>query len=572
LLALANRAVALQVECHVGLTLRLPEHDVEVRLLPTPAKKARLLDQTLSTAPRALHQRWVVMAVLALHTLHGKPPALEEESSREAPRSRPQVLASTRELLETMATVGIAHGSPRMVERLFTLAISAAAVHLPRLSHLLKALADEVSQLVSRTAAADTQRLFDAMSWAHALARAIEAAEPNVPRELAGVARTQYDPVGDLGLAGVAAYPWQTASGFEGVTLLCWDVAGQCFVTWSTSRPTTTPGRFDLDRVYRYESAWSGGGSPERLSRSSFVLRQGRANALGRLSGGQQAIVAELKQGDPLQLDFGNLLFQDWNELARYAASLYPIGLRLRNLLDRIVVLQPTEWGERSFDEMQQAFCWLLQDGAGRSLLVTLPWNGLNEMAIEFLEAVKPERDRLLRMVVRLVFPGHGFRVEPLALHGAGTSQGAQVLNPWWDRGLIESRQSDLLARLRKKFGRDRVPTAMTADDEWVEMHEAGLAGTELAPGLRRFLGETEALLLQLAEAGVHRLDDRNRSRLASLAAQLTRRGLRELGAAVDSVLQGGPTAAQVLASNYLCRLCLQALGAPIVEGEVSTP
>jgi hypothetical protein len=557
-LPLVRGGMPVEVEAHAGLTVRLVGHDVEARLLPGHGKTARaLLDEVLTTAPRALHKRWVVTAVLAFQQSRGRtfeveaPTAAAEDAG--AARSRPQVLAAAQELLEGMVSTGLAHPSSRMLERLFTLSVSAVAVHLPRLARLLRALADEVSQVLARDAAADTARLFDQVCLTHALARALAAAGPQPPVALAGQHRTQYDPVGDLQLAGVGAYPWTTTSGYEGLTVLLWDQAAGRFRTWSVSRPAGTLG-FNLAHCYRTETAWSGSGAPERFGRSRFTLRQAKANALGRLSGAEKTTVADLEPTDPARLDFGARAISNWAALFAHALALYPIGLRERDPLDRVFVLRPAKWGERFFDELQQRLSWPLLDENGAVVSLTLPWADVNEDAIEFLEAVNASRDRLTGVVARLLFDNRGVQVEPLSLLSEGTPGGDRVLNPAFDRARILSKQSDLLARLRQKFGRDRIATAMTADDE------AGLDGVEsvsaqgLPAGMQARLGEVERLLQQVAESGLGRLNEPTRQRFGQLAAELDRTGLRELARGVDELKQTGGASA-VLSEGYLCRL-----------------
>jgi hypothetical protein len=447
-----------------------------------------------------------------------------------------------------------------MEERLFTLSVSAVAVHLPRLGRLLRALADDVARVLARDAAADTARLFDRVALTDALARALAVAGPQAPVALVGQHRTQYDPAGDLKLAGVGAYPWQTASGFEGLTVLLWDQAGGRFLTWTVSRPVGSPGQLNLAQSYRTESPWSGSGPPERFSRAGFTLRQARVNPQGRLSGTESSGVAELTPTDPGQIDFGGRTFTSWPALMSHALAQYPIGLTEKNPLDRLVVLRPSAWGERFFDELQQRFCWPVQDDGGRTVSVTLPWAGVNESAIEFLEAVKPDRDRVWAALCRLAFDGGALRIEPLALFSKGTPQGHRVLNPAFDRGLITPRHSTLLERLREKYGRDRITTVLSADDGG-DGDDPGPDMQEAAPpGLRARLAEAERWLLQVAEAGLGRLDEALRERLRRLSGELDRAGLRELGQGIDALAQEAATAGAVLWNGYLCRLHREAL------------
>ncbi|HWG47347.1 MAG TPA: hypothetical protein VN688_31580 [Gemmataceae bacterium] len=564
-LALVKSGVEVEVELHAGITIRLIRQEVEARLLPTGGKKSArtLLDQMLTTAPRSFHKRWVIAAVLALQQSHGR---TFEEAVASAPaesagaaRTRAQVLDAAHELLEAMVSTGLAHPSPRMVERLFTLSVSALAVHMPRLARLVRALADEVSQILARDAAADTGRLFDRLCLSYALARALAAAGAQPPLALVGQHRTQYDPAGDLQLTGVGAHPWQTASGYEGITVLLWDRAGKRFLTWTASRPTGSPGHFNMEQSYRTEAMWTAGGPPERIGRSQFTLRQARVNAMGRLSTSESAIVADVVPAEPEQIDFAGRAFTNWRTLHDYTLNQYPIGLTEKNPLDRLIVLRPAQWGERSFDELQQWFCWHLQDDEANTLALTLPWAGVNEDAIEFLEALNPARDRLTAVLVRLVFSNKGLLLEPLALFSQGTPNGHKVLNPAFDRNLIVSRQSALLARLRQKYGRDRIATVMTADEEWDADHPETRFREGVCPGLRTRLGEVERTLLQIAEAGLGRLNETTRQRLGRLSVELDRAGLREMGRGLGELEQPTP-AAGVIWNAYLCRLHREAM------------
>lgn len=564
-LALVSETPQIEIEHHAGLTIRLVQHEVEARLFASEGdqKPKRLLDAVLTTAPRAQHQRWVTVAVLALFRQHGRGIDSPDEAIPEdtgAPRSRPQVLASTQTLLESMVATGLAQPSERLRQRLLTLSISATAVHLPRLARLVRALADEVGLLLNRHAAADSGRLFERLTFTHALALALTAAGEPPPVRLAGRHRTQYDPVGNLPLAGIAAFPWQTASGFTGLTVLFWDLGGKCFRTWSWSRPSTGSGPINLRQTYRTETVWSGG-SPENFSRTLFVLQQARANPQGRLSGSSHSTVVDLAPLDPGQLDLGERSFSEWSRLWPYLQAITPLGLIEKDPLDQVVILKPTHWGERVFDELQQCFLWPIHDGIGQPLILTLPWAGIHEASIEFLEAVKPGRENLTHAVVRIVFGPRGPSFQPLALWSAGSSGEGAILNPAFDLPRIKSRQSSLLDKLRKKFGRDRIVTTMTPDED--EEDQPGIAYAGGPPGLTRALAEVENWLLRLAESGLGRRDANLQERARQLAANLHRRGLEELARGLEELSreEAGPPA--LLAASYRANLCRQALAIP---------
>jgi hypothetical protein len=285
---------------------------------------------------------------------------------------------------------------------------------------------------------------------------------------------------------------------------------------------------------------------------------------MGRLSAAQSSSVAGSVPAEPAQLDFAGRLFTSWATLRGYARSTYPMGLDEKNPLDRIVVLQPARWGERVFDELQQRLVWGLHDDQGNAIPLALPWMGVNEDAIEFLEAVKPDRDEVQRVVIRFLHGPAGLQFEPLTLLGKGGPHGHRILNPGFDRTLIASKQSALLDKLRQKYGRDRIPTTMM-DDEGDAESDTTAMQANLPPSVRTRLSDAEGLLLQLAESGMRRLNEATQKRLTELAAALDRLGLTELGQAMGSLEKANSPAEHALRCGYLCRLHRQ-VGTAMLE------
>jgi hypothetical protein len=545
----------------VCLTVRLVEHEIEVRFFASaesakPSEKiAGRLDEALCTAPKSQQKQWVVLAVLALQKHGGAtiefPDSTAQANAEGAPRNRSEIILATRELLEGAVATGLAHPSSRMVERLLTLSVSATGVNLPKLARQLRGLADEMELILSRDAKGDTTRVVDRVTTAHSLVRALDRAGEQPPVELTGRHRTDYEPVGDLDLTGVGAWPWRTGSGFVGLTVLFWDAAANRFLTWSASRPEDGLQRFRPEESYQVETVWPGG-SPSTLSRLRFRLKDARVNPLGRLSGSQKSSV---EPGGPTMFEaarFGDRQFDSWPALLEFAQTTCPIGLSETSPLDHIVVLVPAKWGERQFDELQQRFVWEIHDSSGQALSLTLPWAGSTENSIEFLEATKPPRDRLRAVVARVGVSQYGLSVEPLSLLSDGTPQNDFVLNPAFDLARITPRQSSLLARLRKKYGRNRIATTMMADGESDEVAQE-VTGN-LPRGLELRLSEVEQFLLELTESGTRRFGELHQLRLRELATRVDRAGLIELAAAVREADQLDPSSA-VIRANYLCRL-----------------
>ncbi len=553
---LLDAATKIEIEETACLVIRFVEHDIEARVFPAAAVRSSSLwlDQVLTTAPKSQQTEWVVAAALVLQQMSGtNVEELAESllSDDGAPRSRQEVLIAVRELLASMLTTGLAHPSPQMRERLLTLSVSAVGVHLPRLARLLRALADDVALILARDAKADTARLLDRLVTAFMLSAAITAGGERPARALVGQPRTEYVPVGDLMLTGLGAFPWRTASGFEGLSVLFWDASQQRVLTWSNSRPISTAGRFDIGQAFHNETIWPGGASADQLARSQFRLRDARLNALGRLSGSRQSSVSEVS---PLRLetiDFGRRAVTDWNELGSHMRRTSAFGLREADPLDRLMVLQPSRWGERVFNELQQRFSWSLLDQHEAALEISLPWADMHEKSIEFLEAVKPDRDQLSAVVVRVAINDGLLFIEPLTLLSRGTSRGDQVLCPAFDWSRIQSTHSSLLERLRAKFGRDRIVTTTAEEDgsDEVPFRES------LPPNLERPLAEVESLLHRIAESGTARLNGLTRTRLNELGDMAQRLSFSELAPTMNRLAREVATAQSVITANYLCRL-----------------
>lgn len=557
-----------QIDGTLGVVVRFPQHEVEVRLPPGSIVKrpVQYLDRMLSTAPKIMHKYWVVAAVLAIWQLHDRalPQADSEVLAGDdggAPRSREELLTNARQLIESMVATGLAHPSQRTLQRLLTLSVSTTAARLPRLGRLLRALAEDVEWILQRDAKADNGRLLGLLCYAYALAGAIESFLPTPPLTLTGRARDVYEPVGELRLAGLGAYPWRTASGYEGVTVLFWNLHSQRFCTWTDSRPIEGGGWFNLDQIYQTRAPWQRGGAVDVLCRRHVTLNQASANAWSRLSASSKTTAALSEPTQPDAIDFGDRRVTSWAKLVDRASRVFPMGLAEPDPLDRVFILQPSKWGERRFDELHQRFVWDLIDEDGLALPLCLPWAGVNENAIEFLESVKPDREKLWGVVARVVFIGAEALIEPLSLLSEGTPRGDRILCPAFDAPRLVTRTTQLLDLLRKKYGRDRIATSLEEDEGDVRL----LASGEEPPaptGMQTLLSRAESMLLSLAESGIQRRNGLVRERFAELSSKARRIGLSELSAAIAKLTDDSASAGSLLTAQYLCTLHRQAMTA----------
>lgn len=513
------------------LTVEFPEPGVRVVLMTDrPAKSLRrLLDQFKTTAGKSEHPRWVLQAVLALKQSRGKDPAIATEPGFELTAAiredRQGIARRVQNLLGSVAASGIAHPSSRIVERLRTAGVAAEAARFPRLARLLNSIADDAQLQIARDAAADPARMMQRMVVAHALAEAAARSENAERGDLFGRPRTHYAPAGDLQLCGVGAYGWRTASGFEGLTTVFWDAPGKRFLTASVARGEGQEQTFSLAQAYEGGLGWSGGAVVRTMCRSQLTLSAAKTNVDGRLSLSETCRAALGEPTDPGGLDFGEHAVSRWAGVAKIAQRSQPIGLRVPDPRAAYVVLQPKHWGQRWFDELDQAFVWQLYDEAAAAMEVRVPWTPSDETSVAFLESLQVDRDKPTSILGRLEVRGGTLCLYPFSLFSSGTVQGDKVLCPQFDQARIRSRNEPLLQRLRAKFPRDgRIETRIGVPDSNELGDTTAADSTNISPLLRAVILDVDRILSAALESGATRLTpavaqtlSKTRDRLAEL-------------------------------------------------------
>ena len=411
-MAAAHRDVV--VEEAVPIVIRFPSLNLVCRYIPGTG-----LDGLISSGSQRDSRKHSLAAVLAYQRQYGM--ALPEASNRQrvaepvggGARPREAMLTSIQQGLRQMVSVGLSHVSASLAERLLTLAVSARGGNLPRLALLLRAAADEAGLIVRRDAHGDEARLLLLASRIHALVQAIQNSQGSPNIALLGQSRSQYYEISTLELAGVAAYPWRTRSGYTGLTVLFWDMQNSQWLSWSQARPADQ--RFDPVSAYLAEGPWQGVQSPRQAAQSELKLMNARRNATGRLSSSSQTRALVTEATRPGRLAFGNRLFTDWSSLLDHAAATAPLGLRELHPLDDIVVVQPERWESRYYDEIEQTLVWTVRDKLGVAMAIELGFETYTESAIKFLETVAPP-DTGCRLVARLIRKAGSIALHPITL------------------------------------------------------------------------------------------------------------------------------------------------------------
>lgn len=527
-----------EVNAEKAIRIRFPIINLEVHFIPGGG-----LDGIIVSGGKGDSRQFVVAAVVGFQRANGKEwdipvEATSLEASEGAPRSRAEVLDSCQTLLAETLNNGLSRISTANQQRWATLAVSALGVNLPRLALLLRGIGDEATIVLARDARSDLGRMLDRMAQTHALCCALQAGGDSPRPDLVGLHRTRYDEVGHLDLVGAAAWPWRTASGYEGLTVLFWDPSAKRWNSWTESRPRHQLADFKPVARYTQPGPWEGAESPRQLARSGFRLMNARRNPNQRLSGSGKSRV--LVTG-PANLHCQNLnVIEDWEQVSGISNALVEIGLREANPLDSVVVVKPTTWGDRGFDPVTQVFTWVLADVHQRPLLADIAFDEFTEPAMKFLESVPLTSVEGALLVGRIQRTARGLSLHPYALH----TPKADVFNLCLDSAAKSSGSPSQV---------------QSVEDEGFESEEESESVAAFSPALSRILDEVEDALLALGEAGLASPNPLRIERLRQVVPRAERLGLRTLKVGLENTANN-PRAAFVLRVAYLCRLHRRAM------------
>ncbi|MEV0795906.1 SWIM zinc finger family protein [Kribbella sp. NPDC050459] len=368
------------------------------------------LDGLVADGKLASLEKYRIAVVLAYQRASGlelEPIERRAVAPRADGEGRVRLRAAVERLLCDTVQLGVAHLSPSLYQRYETLAVSAQGAEYYRLAGLLRGMAGQIELTLARSAQADEQTLLEQLATAYALVSALGELG-DVPR-LVGSARGRFEQAGRLELVGLGAFPWRTASGFAGLTVVFWSVDDKRPVTWTDSRPSSL--LFDPRGRYTAPGPWDGLHSPSDATGARVKLTGARLTSTGRLSG----VESTHAFADPLT---GVAIAAAVPVADRWSALL---GGRLLSLLEREgpqrewAVLRPAAFAPAYFDEAMQRLEWPVTDGEGDVLPLCVPYSAETSHAVDGIES-RPEPAPGTLVVARIRRTAGGLTGEPLSL------------------------------------------------------------------------------------------------------------------------------------------------------------
>lgn len=233
------------------------------------------------------------------------------------------------------------------------------------------------------------------------------------------------------------------------------------------------------------------------------------------------------------------------------------MGLDEYEPLRSLVVLKPSAWGRRAFDQIRQEFHWPVEDDQDASILLRVPYEPVNEGSITILEHLSPHSDRIWGVLGRLSVSEGAVSLYPLSL--LSDTPGLPLIHLTLDEPKTQP-SSWLVKAIRRRVRQ----SGRSYADPGADSAEPTL----LVP-----VSEAEDLLLACAERGGTRLGVKEREGLKEAAERMYRQSLPILAAAFERLAdcQDG-AAAGLLRAVYLAIVHDQAAAKLRSAPDPSTP
>ncbi|GBF72461.1 hypothetical protein PA598K_00715 [Paenibacillus sp. 598K] len=405
----------LEVKRDTLLTVRLTGSQVEVSF----RAESGPLD-ALCTVKGKEADIWKAEALLRYRRQQGLDDTAALERAAHTVRYRIEAVVACRDLVGELLRIGLARLPESTLYRLETMAVTARSGGLPEIERRLRGLRGELELFFGRHVRFSMPRMLQRLSALRLALRQLEQGElaPLRQAELVGSHRSRYYTVPRLRLYGLGAEPWQTASGYRGITyyLYCED-DGELY-TYNDVRPTYYEGgAYDYSAHYTASSPWLAGLDMRRFARSQLVFRDIKVSRDRRISAtsGASLEVATRLPVEELALPGLRSSAAELSAPGGYAPRLFAPAP------ERLAVVPLLQIVERHFDTSGQQLRLTAQDEAQTGLVLSLPYSAEWARAIKRLE--EPSTTERLERFHALV------RVEGQTVRPISFLKGAELTN-----------------------------------------------------------------------------------------------------------------------------------------------
>lgn len=335
-----------------------------------------------------LHKLEVLLRYRAIHQLHDRD---QLHASVTDVSYDTDVVEETKALITEMVGIGLAKLSQTMVTRLELLAIAAHNGNLPRVEKDIRGIQGELNLFFQRHVKFSTDALLGRLSRVYLSLLALERTrQTEAKKQLLGSFKSKYHMVPQLNLYALGANPWETRSGYKGVTYYFFSLSDQRMYTYTEARPVYYEGiSFSYKDSYKGKTPWGELITMEELSHSQVILTQAKTNREQRLSSSEDTRLAIVPRENIEELDLGDILIRDWSsDLQEGAGDMFDPAT------DSVFILKTKKFNQVEYDQKLQQLLLTIEDESGHLLRLSISYQGEFARNIRHLE----QNQRLLEL------------------------------------------------------------------------------------------------------------------------------------------------------------------------------
>ncbi|MFC8683848.1 hypothetical protein [Brevibacillus porteri] len=338
---------------------------------------------TCKAKGNCLHKLEVILRYRAMHQLQDRE---QLQASVTDVSYETDVVAEAKSLIAEILGIGLAKLSQTISTRLELLAIAAHNGNLPRVEKDIRGIHGELNLFFQRHVKFSTEALLDRLSRVYLSLLALEKIDhTEAKKQLLGSFKSKYHMVPQLSLYALGANPWETRSGYKGITYYFYSLSDQRIYTYTEARPVYYEGiSFSFKDSYKGKVPWGELISMEELSHSQVILTQAKTNREQRLSSSEETRLTIVPRDNIEELDLGKVVVGDWSSDWKDTA-----GDMFETALDSVFILKANKFNQVEFDQKTQQLILSIEDEQCQSLQLSISYQGEFARNIRHLEQNK---------------------------------------------------------------------------------------------------------------------------------------------------------------------------------------
>ena len=329
-------------------------------------------------------------------------------------------LSSIKRLINRISKSGLSRMPVSILEDIEREAIHCGNADLPRLEKMLRGLKSMLEGYFKKHSSFSTKGYLKHLTRIFLIVSSIEKCKDyNILTNIIGEKKTKYIAIGDLHLNGIGASAWHASSGYEGLTYYFYNEEKSKLFSFNDIMPTyydNHRGR-KLSSLYISQGKWNIQASMKDICRGEVILENCRVNRNNRISSSKEINGEIIKKSSICTLDFKGILYKEWRQIREDKEKNFMFSIIEREEHDNILLIEPKEYGEANFDEINQRLTIEMYDSYGDIISILVPFNKENEFLIRALERAVKKNKLGYRVLGRVYKLDGEYFIHPISFH-----------------------------------------------------------------------------------------------------------------------------------------------------------